>query len=352
MRPGIGVWLPQQLGLAVREHARGRRPRHYLALRLKFNPHTIQRRSSGNRTAGVGRKKLQSFYERPILNSPYRMPELHHPLDDNGQPLEGEPTQGRRPSRFIIPVPASRKKIAAQQASLGLETYEENALINDIRRYVDEWRRQPDPAKWQVTHTTQRLLEHWRHYKFAGAIPFFCQIEAVETAIWLTEVAPKRQAGKNFLDRITQANEEANPGLSRLALKMATGSGKTTVMAMLIAWQAVNAARKPSKEFSSAFLIITPGITIKDRLRVLQPADENNYYETRELVPPEMLPDIRRAEIVITNYHAFQHRETLALPKVARSFLQGNAPEPIKTTETDTDMLKRACGKLLRFEGV
>ena len=66
------------------------------------------------------------------------MPELHHPLDDNGQPLEGEPTQGRRPSRFIVPVPASRKKIAAQQASLGLETYEENALINDIRRYVDE----------------------------------------------------------------------------------------------------------------------------------------------------------------------------------------------------------------------
>ncbi len=295
---------------------------------------------------------MQSFYERPILNSPYRMPELHHPLDDNGQPLEGEPTQGRRPSRFIVPVPASRKKIAAQQASLGLETYEENALINDIRRYVDEWRRQPDPAKWQVTHTTQRLLEHWRHFNFSGATPFFCQIEAAETAIWLTEVAPKRQAGKNFLDRITRANEEANPGLYRLALKMATGSGKTTVMAMLIAWQAVNAARKPSKEFSSAFLIITPGITIKDRLRVLQPADENNYYETRELVPPEMLPDIRRAEIVITNYHAFQHRETMALPKVARSFLQGNEPEPIKTSETDTDMLKRACGKLLRFERV
>jgi type III restriction enzyme len=133
---------------------------------------------------------------------------------------------------------------------------------------------------------------------------------------------------------------------------MATGSGKTTVMAMLIAWQTVNAARKDSKDFSRAFLIVTPGITIKDRLRLLQPSDENNYYETRELVPPEMLPEIRRAEIVITNYHAFQHRETLALPKVARSFLQGNDPEPPRTTETDAEMLERACGKLLHYDRV
>ena len=135
-------------------------------------------------------------------------------------------------------------------------------------------------------------------------------------------------------------------------MKMATGSGKTTVMAMLIAWQAVNAARKDSKDFSRAFLIVTPGITIKDRLRVLQPSEPDNYYETREIVPPEMLPEIRRAEIVITNYHAFQHRETLALPKVARSFLQGNDPEPLKTTETDAEMLERACGKLLNYDRV
>ncbi len=76
-----------------------------------------------------------SFYERPILNSPYRAPELHHPLDENGQPLEGEPRPGRRPSRFIVPVPASRKKASAGQASLELETYTENALINEIRGY-------------------------------------------------------------------------------------------------------------------------------------------------------------------------------------------------------------------------
>jgi type III restriction enzyme len=235
---------------------------------------------------------------------------------------------------------------------LDLETYTPNALINEIRGYLEAWRAIPNPADWGVTAVTQRLLEHWRHHDFNGPKPFFCQIEAVETIIWLTEVAPRRSVTKGLLDQLAKANEEANPELFRLAMKMATGSGKTTVMAMLIAWQAVNAARKPSKDFSRAFLIVAPGITIRDRLRVLLPSEPDNYYETREMVPPEMLPDIRRAEIVITNYHAFQHRETLSLPKVARSFLQGNAPEPLRTTESDTEMLDRACGKLLKFERV
>jgi len=246
----------------------------------------------------------------------------------------------------------SRKKATSDQPTLDLETYTENALINEIRGYLDSWRQLRNPADWGVTGVTQRLLEHWRHHQFNGPTPFFCQVEAVETIIWLTEVAPKRAATKGLLDQIGKANAEANPELFRLAMKMATGSGKTTVMAMLIAWQAVNAARRDSKDFSRAFLIIVPGITIRDRLRVLLPSEPDNYYETREIVPPEMMPEIRRAEIVITNYHSFQHRETLALPKVARSFLQGNAPEPIKTTETDAEMLDRACGKLLNYDRV
>lgn len=295
-----------------------------------------------------------SFYERPILNSPYAPPSLYHPLDDTGQPIEGEPIKGRRPSKFIVPVPASRKKSAVAQPSLDLETYTENAKINEIRGYVDAWRAIPNPADWGVTPATQRLLEHWRRPKdeWAGPRPFFCQIEAVETMIWLTEVAPRRAATRGLLDQIAKDNEEANPALFRLAMKMATGSGKTTVMAMLIAWQAINAARKETRDFSRAFLIVAPGITIKDRLRVLQPSEPGNYYDTREIVPPEMLPEIRRAEIVITNYHSFQHRETLAMPKAARSFLQGNDPEPVRTIETDAQMLDRACGKLLRFERV
>ena len=295
-----------------------------------------------------------SFYERPILNSPYEPPALHHQFDDHGQPTGGQPVAGRRSSRFIVPVPASRKSSAASQASLDLETYAENAKVNEIRRYVDAWRQVPNPTDWGVTATTRRLLEHWRRPlgEWNGPRPFFCQIEAVETIIWLTEVASKRAATRGLLDQIATDNEEANPALFRLAMKMATGSGKTTVMAMLIAWQAINAARHSSKDFSRAFLIVAPGITIKDRLRVLQPSEPGNYYDTRAIVPPDLLPEVRRAEIVITNYHAFQHRDTSGLNRTAAAFLQGNAPEPVKRVETDAEMLVRACGPLLRHERV
>ena len=96
----------------------------------------------------------------------------------------------------------------------------------------------------------------------------------------------------------------------RLALKLATGAGKTTVMAMLIAWQTINAVRRPdSKKFTRGFLIVAPGLTIRDRLRVLQPNDPDSYYASRELVPSDMLGDLERAKIVITNYHAFRLRE-------------------------------------------
>ena len=129
----------------------------------------------------------------------------------------------------------------------------------------------------------------------------------METAIWLTEVAPQSKSGKRILDHLAAANNDANPELLRLALKLATGAGKTTVMAMLIAWQTINAVRRPgSKHFTRGFLVVTPGLTIKDRLRVLQPNDPDSYYASRELVPGDMLDDVNRAKIVITNYHAFK----------------------------------------------
>ena len=94
---------------------------------------------------------------------------------------------------------------------------------------------------------------------------------------------------------LAAANSEANPDLLRVALKLATGAGKTTVIAMLIAWQTVNAVRRPgSKQFTRGFLVVTPGLTIKDRLRVLQPNDPDNYYASRELVPGDMLDDLNR----------------------------------------------------------
>src|SRR6185295_1654401 len=113
--------------------------------------------------------------------------------------------------------------------------------------------------------------------------------------------------GKRVLDHLAAANKDANPELMRLALKLATGAGKTTVMAMLIAWQTVNAARRQSsKNFTRGFLICAPGLTIKDRLRVLQPNDPDNYYTNREIVPSDLLDELHRAKIVITNFHAFK----------------------------------------------
>ena len=121
--------------------------------------------------------------------------------------------------------------------------------------------------------TVEDVYKRQRHHSFNNIRPFFCQVEAVETVIWLTEVAPKSgKIGKEFLEHMENANANANPELMRLALKMATGAGKTTVMAMLIAWQTINAVRRPnSKRFTRGFLVVTPGLTIKDRLRVLQP---------------------------------------------------------------------------------
>ena len=160
---------------------------------------------------------------------------------------------------------------------------------------MNRWRAWPNPSEWQVTPETSRLLQHWRHHDFADVRPFFCQVEAVETAIWLTEVAPHAKSGKQILENLAAASKDANPELLRLALKLATGAGKTTVMAMLIAWQTINAVRRPgSKQFTRGFLVVAPGLTIKDRLRVLQPNDPDSYYASRELVPGDLLDDIHR----------------------------------------------------------
>ena len=304
---------------------------------------------------------MPSFFEQPILNSPYEYPARHWELDHNRQPTN-ELIESRREASFITPVPEPKKRRRGQrQLQLDAEAaaissaeqeYQRAYVINGVRRQVDDWRKLPE-SKWRVTAETARLLKHWRHHEFANIRPFFCQVEAVETAIWLTEVAPR--AGRDaaqFLDHLQRANERANPGLSRLALKLATGAGKTTVMAMLIAWQTVNAVRHPtSPRFSRGFLIVTPGLTIRDRLRVLNPNDPDSYYASRELVPPDMLPDLGRAKIVITNYHAFIHRERMPLSRGTRRLLQGHG-QPLFTTETDGQMLQRVCPELMGMKNV
>jgi type III restriction enzyme len=219
-----------------------------------------------------------------------------------------------------------------------------------VRHQVTQWRSLPE-STWQVTPEMARLLKHWRHYDFSDVRPFFCQVEAAETAIWLTEVAPQSQRGKRFLDHLETGN--ANPALSRLALKLATGAGKTTVMAMLIAWQTVNAVRRPGSErFTRGFLIVTPGLTIRDRLQVLLPNDPDNYYTHRELIPPDLLGDMQRTKIVITNYHAFRLRERLGLSAGGRALLKGRTGEELRTTETEGQMIQRLMPELMGMKHI
>lgn len=301
----------------------------------------------------------ESFFEKPVLNSPYEYPGLHWELDASGQPTNNI-LESRRRSDLITPVPkARRQRQGSSQGSLilgaddGLSTseqeYNPTPIINELRGHIDTWRELPNPDQWLVTPETARLLQHWRHHQFEGIRPFFCQVEAVETAIWLTEVAPKMGPRvAKFWTHIKGANEQANPQLLRLALKLATGAGKTTVMAMLIAWQTVNAVRRPnSKQFSSRFLIVSPGITIRDRLRVLLPNDPDSYYRSREVTPPDMLRDIQSAKIVITNYHAFKRREKIALARGTRQALEGWRGEEVQTLETEGEMIQRVMGDLM-----
>ena len=300
------------------------------------------------------------FFKKPILNSPYEYPSSHWEL------VEGLPTQkiiqSRRRVEFVTPIPKPKKRKSTTadifDESLGLsdgsQKYDPISIINELRRHVDAWRVLPSERDWLVTPDTARLLKHWRHYEFNDIRPFFCQVEAVEVAIWLTEVAPKiGKTGKKFLDYLKSANEDANPGLMRLALKLATGAGKTTVMSMLIAWQTVNAVRQPgSKKFTRGFLLVAPGLTIRDRLRVLQPNDPDSYYQSREIVPNDILADLERAKIIITNYHSFKLRERIAISRGGRALLKGKRGEDLNTLETEGQMLHRVIPELMGMKNI
>jgi len=309
------------------------------------------------------------FFESPVINSPYEMPKQHWELDGANMPTNVL-MAGRRSADFITPIPKARRRNKKadsssdeieQQAmdisgtarlSEGGQEYDHTSRIGQVRNAVDNWRELPR-SQWQVTPETARLLEYWRSDAFSVIRPFFCQVEAVETLIWMTEVAPNHRVGRNLLNHIRDANNDANPGLNRLAFKLATGSGKTTIMAMLMAWQTVNAIRHPqSDKFTNGFLIVTPGITIRDRLRVLKPNDPDSYFRTRELIPSEFFPDIQKARIVITNYHAFKLKETVAVARGTRRLLQGANGDEFQSLETPGKMVKRVMPELMGLKRI
>src|SRR5690606_29106704 len=167
-----------------------------------------------------------AFFNRPILNSPYEYPSRHWELDEQGQPTQ-KIIEARRKVSLITPIPKPKKRTGrGRQAELGLDEgrglssekqqYDLTSIINQVRSAVDTWRRLPE-SQWRVTPETARLLKHWRHHSFSSVRPFFCQVEAVETAIWLTEVAPGASPARGGAGRLAvQDPRRAHAGAERL----------------------------------------------------------------------------------------------------------------------------------------
>ena len=241
-----------------------------------------------------------------------------------------------------MPIPAS--KVRGRQ--LELETQwtrdriEENARINRVRERITAWRSLGWPG---VTATSRRLLKYWTGEQRERPL-FFCQVEALETAIYLTECATK-QGDAWIGNELQQLADEQNPDLYRTAFKMATGSGKTVVMAMLIAWHTLNKQANPrDARFTDAFLVVTPGITIRDRLRVLLPESPDNYYRARDIVSAADLERLGQARIVITNFHSLQLREAQVASKTTKELLTRGKESPF--VETPDQMVRRVCRSL------
>lgn len=283
----------------------------------------------------------QTVISNPVINSPFEEPARHHRFDDDG--ITNEIVEGRRSSSYFVPIAQPKKKGGqlAFDTEWTQDRVEENVLVNRIRERVTIWRQGGYKG---VTKTTAKLLAHWTAPERERPL-FFAQIEALETTIYITEVA-KRFGDAWIENRLREANDSSNPGLPRMALKMATGTGKTVVMGMLIAWHVLNKVENPQDaRFSDSFLIVSPGITIRDRLRVLLPSDPNNYYRQRDLVPPEDVEKLGRAKIVITNYHAFQLREKGDAARLTKVLLGGTDKAGV-FTETPDQMVRRVCRDL------
>ena len=224
--------------------------------------------------------------DRLIINSPYEEPQRHWRYDRKTRLFDL--VKGRRPAGYVVATPGSR---SFDDPGIFVEI----PLVNQIRPRVKAWREAGYPG---VSSITKRLLEHWRDpEEFETRRFFFCQLEAVETLIWLTEAPAAERVGIEI------------PGdggaFARQCCKMATGSGKTIVMAMVIAWHILNKVANPQDvRFSKNVLVVAPGLTVKKRLAVLELSAEGNYYEAFRIVPAALLDKLRQGKVLVRNWHA------------------------------------------------
>ncbi|MBK6999562.1 MAG: DEAD/DEAH box helicase family protein [Rhodoferax sp.] len=254
-----------------------------------------------------------------IINSAFIEPQQHW-AENTDRTLRQEPT--RRPAGYEI---IDTRENTRRQVSI--------PLVDDIRQRVGQWREAGWPG---VTAVTLELLTHWwdkdcvsrRQYPF-----YFCQLEAIETLMWMLEAQSEYRQGINV--------QGDGGAFERLCNKMATGSGKTTVMAMIITWQVLNALTYPKspRKYSSAILLVAPGLTVKSRLQVLMPGHTDNYYDSFELCPSEaMRQKLNRAEVLIENWHTL-----MPLKQQERSVVK-------KGKESDEAFTKRVLGKLAAYK--
>ena len=221
-----------------------------------------------------------------IVNSPYEEPTEHWQYDRGTRLFDR--AAGRRPAGYVVASPDSK-------------TFDDPGvfvdipLVNRIRPRVKAWREAGYPG---VTGITKRLLTHWTDpEEFDSRHFFFCQIEAAETLIWLTEASPAERVGVEI--------PSDGGAFRRLCAKMATGSGKTVVMAMVAAWHILNKVTSPNDaRFARHILVVAPGLTVRNRLAVLEPSHTENYYDAFRIVPPALLDKLRQGKVVIRNWHA------------------------------------------------
>ena len=224
--------------------------------------------------------------DRLIVNSPYKEPAKHWSYDRKTRLFDL--VDGRRPAGYVV---ASSDSKAFDDPGVFVEI----PLVNRIRSRIRAWREAGYPG---VTGITKRLLEHWTDpEEFNSRRFFFCQLEAAETLIWLTEADAAEKVGVDI-------PSDGGP-IGRLCTKMATGSGKTVVMAMLLAWHILNRISYPQdRRFSRNVLVVAPGLTVKSRLAVLEPSHAENYYDEFRIVPSALLDKLRQGKVVVRNWHA------------------------------------------------
>lgn len=226
-----------------------------------------------------------------IICNPYKQPEQHWKYNHGLKKFELKNV--RRPAGFLIAT--KNNKMVDDPGK-----FQELELVNQIRKRVNDWRKNGYP---NITNTTKRLLKFWNERENEENKFFFCQLEAIETLIWCTEARKHEKIGIDIPSDGSQ--------YQRLCVKMATGTGKTVVMAMLIAWQVINKAMYPNDQrFSKNILIVAPGLTVKKRLEVLNPKTSQNYFELFRIIPDTLYEKIYEARIVVHNWHTLVPIET------------------------------------------